>query len=87
MNGIGKVCLISGILGIAYNVERRARMINIESWLRKITAEQFRDFIMIRDYECKNCPASDYCNAEDDDKCCEEEFYKWAKQDEKGGQE
>lgn len=53
-------------------------MNNITEWMKSITKEQFRDFFMIRDYECGNCPAKDFCNAEQDDKCCEEEFYNWA---------
>ena len=53
-------------------------MNNITKWMQSITPEQFSDFFMIRDWECCNCPAKEYCNASDDDKCCEEEFYKWA---------
>ena len=59
-------------------------MNNITKWMQSLTPELFRDFIMIRDYECKDCPAKDYCHADDDDKCCEEEFYKWAME---GGEE
>ena len=52
--------------------------------MKSITQEQFRDFFMIRDWECVSCPAKDFCNAEQDDKCCEEEFYNWAL---KGGEQ
>lgn len=37
-------------------------MNNITEWMKSITPEQFRDFFMIRDWECVNCPAKDFCN-------------------------
>lgn len=57
---------------------KEAKMNNITKWLKSITQEQFREFFMIRDYECTNCPAKNSCDADQDDKCCEEEFYKWS---------
>ena len=53
-------------------------MNNITKWLKSITQEQFRDFFIIRGYDCCNCPAESFCGADEDDKCCEEEFYQWA---------
>lgn len=53
-------------------------MNNITKWLKSITQEQFRDFFMIRGYDCDNCPANDFCITEQDCKYCEETFYQWA---------
>lgn len=53
-------------------------MKNIDKWLEEITKEDFRDFLSISLGRCSKCPAVDFCRADEDDKCCEEEFYKWA---------
>lgn len=60
------------------STERRRRMNNITEWLKSITQEQFREFFSINIGKCYNCPAKDFCKAELEDRCCEEEFYQWA---------